>query len=101
MKSAKKKSWSAVACWAIGCGYQKGRIYQILFDCLVRNVDFWESYSKLLKVKYIFFVDDQRVAKISFSRILSLTEKYRPSLGKSLSERRMRAEELMVVLDFN
>ena len=43
MKSAKKKSWSSVVCWAIGCGYNKGGrdkkykmsgIYQILLDCL-------------------------------------------------------------------
>ena len=43
MKSKKKKSWSAVVCWAIGCGYKEGGrdlkykmsgMYQIFFDCL-------------------------------------------------------------------
>src|SRR3989338_8571113 len=41
MRSGKKKSWSSVVCWAIGCGYNGGKrnlkykmsgVYQILFD---------------------------------------------------------------------
>lgn len=109
MKSGKKKSWSAVVCWAIGCGYQRGErakkykmsgIYQILLDCLIRNLEFWESYSKLLKVKYIFFVDSNKIAKISFSKIISLAEQYKSSANESLHERRIRAEKLLNIIKF-
>jgi len=109
MKSGKKKSWSAVVCWAIGCGYQRGErakkykmsgIYQILFDCLARNLEFWECYSKLLKVKYIFFVDNNKVGKISFSKIISLVEQYRSSVDKPLQERRLLAEKLFQIVKF-
>ncbi|MEK9173031.1 MAG: hypothetical protein AAB594_00460 [Patescibacteria group bacterium] len=109
MKSKNRKSWSAVVCWAIGCGYQKGErakkykmsgIYQILFDCLTRNLKFWGCYSKLLKVKYIFFVDNKKVGKISFNRIIDLAEKYKPSMSKSLHERRLMAEKLLRTLEF-
>ena len=109
MKSGKKKSWSAVVCWAIGCGYKKsGRvkkykmsgIYQILFNYLARNLEFWECYSRTLKVKYIYFVDNSKVAKISFNNIINLAIQYKSSLDKSLHERRLVAEELLKTLNF-
>jgi hypothetical protein len=109
MKSKKRNSRYAVVCWAIGCGYQKAErakkykmsgMYQILFDCLARNLEFWDSYSNLLKVKYIFFVDNKKIGKISFSKILNLAEKYRPLLGASLIERRLGAEKFLKTLDF-
>lgn len=104
MKSGKRGSWSSVICWAIGCGYKKGGrdrkykmsgIYQILFDCITRNFEFWECYSKILKVKYIYFVDNQRVAKIAFINIINFANQYKSSLNKSLHERRLIAEELL------
>ena len=75
-------------CWAIGCGYSGGwdympRMVQCLCDYFARNPKFWPYYSKLLRVKYIFFVDRQKkVAKISFVRMLRLikTHRYDPSL---------------------
>jgi|GEM_PF-710043 len=106
MKSKKRKSWSAVVCWAIGSGYKKVRkhkmrnIYQILLDYLARNLEFWGYYSRTLKVKHIFFVSDQGVAKISFNRIINLAAQYKPSQGKSLGERRTRAEKLLGNLRF-
>lgn len=109
MKSGKKKSWSSVVCWAIGCGYRGGKrdekykmsgIYQILLDCFVRNLEFWECYSKILKVKYIYFIDKEEVAKISFDKIISLAVQYQSSSGKSLHERRLKAEDLLRGLNF-
>jgi len=110
MKGKKKKSWCSVVCWAIGCGYKGGKrdkkykmsgIYQILLDCLIRNLKFWECYSKIFKVKYIYFIDNQKVAKISFDKIIYLAKKYKFSLEKSLPERRLVAENLLKNLKFN
>ena len=109
MKSGKKKSWSSVICWAIGCGYKGGKrdqkykmsgMYQILFDCLIRNLKFWKCYSKTLKVKYIFLVDNQRVAKIGFDKIINIATRYKLYSDKSLRERRLVAENLLKNLNF-
>jgi hypothetical protein len=109
MRSKKKKSWSSVACWAIGCGYEKGGrakkykmsgIYQILFDYLIRNLKFWEHYSKLLKVKYIFFVDKGKVSKVGFDKIIKLADKYKFSVNKPLHEKRLIADGLMKFFEF-
>src|SRR3989344_112310 len=66
MRSKRKKSWSSVICWAIGSSYKKNAIYQILLDYLTRNSEFWKCYSKILKVKYIYFIDNKKVANIRF-----------------------------------
>lgn len=105
MRSEKKKSWSSVTCWAIGCGYQGGKrdqkykmsgIYQILLDWLIRNLEFWGCYSKTLKVKYIYFVDNRKkVARISFKKIINLAALYKTSSDKPLHERRLVAEDLL------
>ena len=109
MKSGKKKSWSSVICWAIGCGYNGSErnlkykmsgVYQILFDYLARNLEFWGCYSKILKVKYIYFIDNQKVAKISFDKIIHFTARYKSSSNKSLHERRLIAEKLLRNLSF-
>ncbi|MDO8594196.1 MAG: hypothetical protein Q7R93_01635 [bacterium] len=109
MKSKKKKSWSSVVCWAIGCGYTGGRrnlkykmcgMYQILFDFLARNLEFWKCYSKMLRVKYIFLVDNGRVAKINFLKIINISRRYKTSADKSLEERRLIAEKLLKNLKF-
>lgn len=100
MRSKKEKSWSSVVCWAIGSSYKKNAIYQILLDYLTRNSKFWECYSKILKVKYIYFVDNQKVAKISFNKIINLATRYKLSSDKSLRERRLIAEDLLKNLKF-
>ncbi len=106
MKSGKKKSWSSVICWAIGCGYKKNQedkmkgIYQILLDYLARNLEFYRCYSKTLKVKYIFFIENRKVAKISFDKIIGIATRYKPSLGQSLRERRLAGEVLLTNLRF-
>ena len=99
MKSKKNRSWSSVICWAIGSGY-KGGIYQILFDYLIRNLEFWGYYSKILKVKYIYFVDNGKVARINFDKFINLAKQYGSLSGKSLHEKRMIAENLLKSLKF-
>lgn len=100
MRSKKKKSWSSVICWAVGCSYKNG-IYQILLDYLTRNPEFWRCYSKILKVKYIYFVNSQKeVAKISFDKIIDFAVRYKSSSGKSLNEKRLMAENLSKNLKF-
>src|SRR3989338_4027417 len=100
MKSGKKKSWSSVVCWAIGSSYKKNAIYQILLDYLTRNFEFWKQYSKILKVKYIYFVDNKKVAKISFNKIINFAIGYQSSSGKSLDKRRLMAKNLLKNLKF-
>ena len=106
MKRNLYRSWSATVCWAIGCGYERtykykmNGVYQILFDCIARNIKFWEHYSKLLNVKYIFFVDNQRVAKINFNKMITLSKRYRLSINKTLEERRTESEKLLGDLKF-
>lgn len=74
MKSGKKRSWSSVICWAIGWEHKNG-IYKILFKYLIRNLKFWKCYSRILKVKYIYFVNNKgEVAKISFNKIINLVD---------------------------
>jgi len=77
MKSKKRKSWSSVVCWAIGSGYKKRNIYQVIFDYFARNIKFWLVYSKVLKVKYIFFVFDKKVAQVSFEQMLKRSMSYK------------------------
>jgi hypothetical protein len=101
MKSKKKKSWCSSICWAIGCGYKRPEnIYQKLFDYFTQHLSFWESYFKTLNVKYLFFVNNQKVAKISFDKIINLATQYKSSSNKSLSERRLVAEKLLKNLKF-
>lgn len=76
MRSKKRKSWSAVNCWAIGSGYNDRNIYQILFDYLARNIEFYNAYHKLLNVKYIFFVSGGKVSTIRFDQLIKTTKIY-------------------------
>ncbi|MDP3935175.1 MAG: hypothetical protein Q8Q46_03105 [Candidatus Giovannonibacteria bacterium] len=109
MKRSKYRSRYAVVCWAVGCGYKGGKrdrkykmsgIYQILFDCFARNLQFWKYYSKILSIEYIFFVDKRKVAKINFIKIINLATLYKLSIDKSLHEMRLEAEKLLRTLEF-
>ena len=85
--------------FVIGCSYKEG-VYQILLDYLSRNLEFWKSYLRTLKVKYIFFISNQKVAKISFDKIINLAKRYKLSTEKSRSERMLIAENLLKNLKF-
>jgi hypothetical protein len=108
MKSSKTKSWSAVVAWAIGRGYKNRNrakdivagIYQPLLDYLVRNAEFWECYSRVLRVKYVYFVVQGTVAKIRFDKLIRLTKQYATAADLPLSKRRARAQELLSFLVF-
>jgi hypothetical protein len=109
MKSNKRRSWSAVVCWAIGSGYKNRDIYQIIFDYFVRNLEFWPVYSKVLKVKYIYFVSNNKVGKIRFDQIIKKAILYRNKLinlgidiygRKDVETKRIEADKLMKDLKF-
>jgi hypothetical protein len=97
MKRNLYRSWAARVCWAIGRGtrdkHNMSLNYQNLFDYFARNLKFWRCYSKILKVKYIFFVDNEKVAKIGFVKMVNLAERY--SLQKSKSQKSMAAENFI------
>lgn len=97
----KGKSWCAHPCWAIGTSYKTRNIYQLIFDYFVRNPTFWKHYHEDLNLKYVFFVIDGKVAKITFKRLLGLAETYTyKTSGKKTAERREVAEKLMRNLIF-
>jgi hypothetical protein len=111
MKSRKSKRWAAVTCWAIGCGWpiargdkseghNVSRIYQLLFDYFARNLKFWKCYSKTLNFKYLFFVDEGKVARIRFIKMLNLVKRYEPSFETTFKERQQLAAKLMDELTF-
>lgn len=92
----KYRSWCHDICWAIGAAVQKRNIYQILLDYLARNPIFWKHYCKDLRLKYIFFVRDGKVAKVPFKHFLDIAALYeKKANGKVLKEKRTIAEELM------
>ena len=94
--SRKYRGWSYGICWAMSASYAQSNIYQLLFDYLIRNLNFWKHYAKDLRMEYIFFVKDGRVARVSFSKILVLAKSYKLRAGsKNLRERRLIADGLM------
>lgn len=92
----KSKSWCANVCWAIGSNYITRNVYQLILDYFVRNPSFWKHYCEDLNVKYIFFVKDDKVARIPFKRLLDIAEIYdEEATGKGRNERREIAGKLM------
>jgi hypothetical protein len=91
-------SW---CCWAVGIKPQienRGRhVYQIFFDYLARNVEFWKHYSEDLRMKYIFFVQEGDVTMVSFSDFLDMTKLYSDRTDKKTpcKARRQIAEDLL------
>jgi hypothetical protein len=99
MKRALYRSWSARICWAIGCGYKNEKhrkgFFQILFDYIARNLSFWNSYAEILGVKYVFFIDGSKVAKIRFQEMVKLVGRYYTCADEPLEKRRLAAEKLV------
>lgn len=92
----KYRSWSYGICWAIGASYTKRNMHQILLDYLMRNPEFWKHYCKDLRLKYVFFVQKNKVAKIRFTQLLNVANLYGKNLrGKKLPEKRTIAGALM------
>lgn len=93
----KYRSSCHCVCWAIGINpNDKRHLYQALLDYLSRNPTFWKHYSDDLRLKYIFFVRGNMVAKALFSKLLEITTQYdRESKGKKLNEKRVVADVLM------
>ncbi len=71
-------------------------MYQILFDYMARNPKFWKHYGEDLRMKYIFFVHEGEVTRISFTAFLRKTKLYGDRAdGKTLGVKRGIAEDLM------
>lgn len=92
----KYRSWCYYVCWAIGTNYTQRNIFQILFDYITRNPQFWKHYAEDVRMKYLFYVQNERVTRVPFLRMLLLAEQYAErAKGKSLPERRAIARTLM------
>jgi hypothetical protein len=72
----KTQSWSYQVCWAIGSPYSENHLYQILLDYLARNPKFWGHYQKDLRIKYVFFVRRNSVARVRFSDLIEVARTY-------------------------
>jgi hypothetical protein len=94
--ASKYRSWSYNVCWAIGASYREANLYQILLDYLSRNLTFWKHYQKDLRLKYVFFVRNGRVARVRFVSILKIAVWYKKAAEQAgLHERRQIANKLM------
>ena len=79
----KTRSWSYRTCWAIGASYaDDNHLYQILLDYLLRNLKFWRHYHKDLRLKYVFFVHHNRVARVHFKDLITVAKGY----GKEVAD---------------
>ena len=66
-------------------------------------MDFWGSYGKILQMKYVFFIKDGKVVRLSWDQVLKVGEAYVLQVKKipnydspmKLGERRMVAEAIM------
>lgn len=91
----KYRSWNHGICWAVGTSY-KGDIHQPLFDYLSRNLKFWVYYGKYFKMKYVFFIQDEKVIKVPWSKLVSAVKEYASSVGikSTLKNKRLAAKNL-------
>lgn len=86
----KYRSWCHYVCWAIGIkSNDKRHIYQAMFDYFARNPVFCKHYCKDLRLKYIFFVRDGKVAQVPFDKILDIAVQY----GKESSDNQLELKE--------
>ncbi len=92
----KYRGWSHGICWAMGTNNTHWGMYQIMFDYFARNLPFWRHYAKDVKMKYIFFIQKGRVAKIPFGKILQLAAQYQKvAYGRNQKGRKVVAETLL------
>lgn len=93
----KYRSWCHHVCWAIGIKPPRN-MYQILFDLMARNLKFWKHYGEDLRMKYIFFVQEEKVtSRIPFATFLGMAKLYADRVDDktSLKERRRIADGLL------
>ena len=92
------RSWSSKICWAVGSGYKNRNIYQIFFDYLSREPSFWPCYVEALKIGDVYFVEKNKVARISFKELIKLADSYKKQVNVheiKLEGKRRIANELM------
>jgi hypothetical protein len=93
----KKQSWSYRVCWAIGTPYSEDHLYQILLDYIARNLKFWGHYHKDLRLKYVFFVRRNSVARVGFRDLILVAGAYAKEVSDNdrLHYRRSVADHLL------
>jgi hypothetical protein len=92
----KYRGWSHSVCWAIGSRHPLRNICQILLDYMARNPKFWKHYSKDVRMKYIFFVQNGKVTRIPFAAFLRIAKPYAVrARNEKLPARRRIAEDLL------
>lgn len=93
----KYRSWSFGICWAIGSEYKSRNIFQLIFDYFSRNIKFWKCYGKILRMKYVFFVEKGKVTKISWDNLYKLGVRYKKLKApeQKLEQKRLIANKLM------
>jgi hypothetical protein len=63
---------------------------------MARNPVFWKHYSKDVRMKYIFFVQDGKVTRIPFAAFLRIAKPYAAhARSEKLAARRSIAEDLL------
>jgi hypothetical protein len=72
-------------------------MYQIFFDYMARNSEFWKHYGEDLRMKYIFCVQAGEVTRIPFAAFLRMAKLYggRANEKTPLEDRRRIAEGLL------
>jgi hypothetical protein len=91
----KYRSWCYNIAWAIGANdkYNRDNFYQ-LFDYLSGNIIFWKHYSKDLRVKYIYIINNKKITQLSFKKIIEMAKKYKKQLGKDVTQTNKRKTAL-------
>ena len=97
----KYRSWCQNVCWAIGSSRDMVGIHTALLDDLSRTLSFWKHYSEDLNLKYVFFVEDKKVARASFRKLLKTAKAYKKAAAKkSHRVRRSIASKLLKKLEY-
>jgi hypothetical protein len=85
-----------VVCWAFGSKRMKPDLFRRLWDYIIRNPVFWKHYCIDLKVKYIYLVKTDSVARMDFSKFLSYAPLYKKlALNKPLAVRKKVVLEIL------
>ena len=83
-------------CWALGSKSIGPALFQRLWDYIIRNPVFWKHYSIDLKVKYIYLIKADVVARMDFGKFLSYASLYKKlALNKPLPVRRRIALQIL------
>lgn len=80
--SRKTRSWSNRLCWAIGTDYDSDHFFQLLFDYLSRNPEFYGGYGDYSRMKYVYFVNKNKVHRVLWEQLLACSKRYLEEVKK-------------------